>query len=82
MPLKLPRVVAILVAVFKDRADLVAENIAPRHQLSCLRHQKSRPKLRTLDRVFWVLLSRFWSRWMELLAMEEFEAWSWRTTNP
>jgi transposase InsO family protein len=62
-------VVAIIVAVFKDRADLVAENIALRHQLSCLTHQKSRPKLRTIDRVFWVLLSRFWSRWMELLAM-------------
>ncbi len=69
MPLKLPLIVAIIVAVFKDRADLVAENIALRHQLSCLRHQKSRPKLRTIDRVFWVLLSRFWSRWMELLAM-------------
>jgi transposase InsO family protein len=69
MPLKLPLVLSIVVAVFKDRADLVAENTALRHQLSCLRHRRSRPKLRTVDRVFWVLLCRFWSRWMETLGM-------------
>lgn len=69
MPLKLPLVLSILVAVFEDRADLVAENIALRHQVSCLVHRGPRPKLRPIDRVFWVLLSRFWGRWMEPLAM-------------
>jgi hypothetical protein len=46
-------IVAIILAVFKDRADLVAENIALRRQLSCPRHRKSRPEQRTIDRVFW-----------------------------
>jgi putative transposase len=69
MPLKFPLVLSILVAVFEDRADLVAENIALRHRVSCLVHRGPRPKLRPIDRVFWVLLFRFWGRWMEPLAM-------------
>ncbi len=31
MPFKLPLILSIVAAVFKDRADLVAENIALRH---------------------------------------------------
>jgi hypothetical protein len=55
MPFKLPLILSIVSAVFKDRADLVAENIALRHQLSC---RGPRPTLCTFDRVFWVLLFR------------------------
>ena len=69
MPLQLPLTVAFVVAIFRDRADLVAENLALRHQLSCLRHRRKRPRLRPLDRAFWALLSRFWGRWRELLVM-------------
>ncbi len=69
MPFKLSAVLSIAAAVFKDRADLVAENVALRHQLSCLMHRGHRPRLRPVDRFFWVLLSRFWSRWRESLAV-------------
>ena len=69
MPFKLALFLAIAAAVFKDRADLVAENVALRHQLSCLVHRGPRPKLRPVDRVFWVLLSRYWSGWKESLAV-------------
>ena len=69
MPLQLPLVAAVFVAALKDRADLVAENVALRHQLSCLKHRKKRPKLRPLDRALWVVLARSWSRWKELLVM-------------
>ncbi len=69
MPLTLPLVLSIVVAVFKNRADLVAENIALRHQLSCLIHRRPRPKLRPVDRVVWVLLSRFWNCWTKTLVM-------------
>jgi putative transposase len=69
MPLKLALFLSIAAAIFKDRADLVAENVALRHQLSCLVHRGPRPKLRPVDRVFWVLLSRFWNGWRESLAM-------------
>jgi hypothetical protein len=59
MPFKLSAVLSIAVAVLKDLADLVAENVALRHQLSCLMHRGPRPRVRPVDRVFWVLLSRF-----------------------
>ncbi len=76
MPFKLPLILSIVVAVFKDRADLVAENIALRHQLSCFIHRGRRPKLRPVDRVFWVLLSRFWDGWRKRLVMVK-PATSW-----
>ncbi len=69
MPLQVPLLVAVIIAVFKDRADLIAENVALRHQLSCLKHRRKRPRLRPLDRALWAILSRFWGRWRELLVM-------------
>ena len=69
MPLQLPLIVAIVIAVFKDRADLIAENVALRHQLSCLKHQRKRPRIRPLDRALWAVLSRFWRRWRAALVM-------------
>ncbi len=65
----MPLILAAIVAFVKDRADLAAENLALRHQLSCLRHPKTRPKLQPLDRFFWALLNRFWPRWRELLVI-------------
>ena len=69
MPFKLRLILSIVAAVFKDRADLAAENIALRHQLSCFIHRGPRPRLRPVGLVFWVLLSRFWDGWRESLAV-------------
>ena len=69
MPLGLPMALAIVVAVFKDRADLVAENVALRQQLSCFVRGSHWPRLRPSDRVFWALLSRLWRDWRGSLAM-------------
>jgi putative transposase len=69
MPFKLALFISITAAAFKDRADLVAENVALLHQLSCLIRRGPRPKLRPVDRVFWVLLSRFWHGWRKSLVM-------------
>ncbi len=69
MPFKLPLILSIVAAVFKDRADLVAENIALRHPLSCFIHRGPRARLRPVDRVLWAQLSRFWDGWTESLAM-------------
>ncbi len=44
-------------------ANLTAENIALRHQLSVLRRGQKRPTLKKRDRLFWVLLSYIWSGW-------------------
>ncbi len=54
---KLPLVLSIVAAVFKDCADLVAENVALHHQLACFIHRGPRPRLRSVDRVFWVLIN-------------------------
>ena len=56
-------------SAFKPRASLVAENLALRQQLATLRREVPRPHLRLVDRAFWVLLSRIWSRWTEVLAI-------------
>jgi len=69
MPLHLPLAIAAIVALFKDRADLVAENLALRQQLSSLAHLGMRPKLRPLDRLFCAMLCRYWPRRRQLLVI-------------
>jgi transposase InsO family protein len=56
---------------FRRRCDLEAELIALRHQLLVLNRQRGhrRVKLRPADRLFWVVLSRFWSRWRNALVV-------------
>lgn len=55
-------------SAFRSRASLVAENVALRQQLAVLRVGR-RPRLRRMDRAFWVVLSRVWSRWVDVLAI-------------
>jgi hypothetical protein len=59
MPFKLAPILSTAAALFKERADLVAENIALRHQLSCLIHRGSRPKLRPIEACPFGLPGRF-----------------------
>jgi hypothetical protein len=42
----------------RTQRSLVFENLALRHQLAVLQRTAARPRLRTSDRLFWVLLSR------------------------
>jgi putative transposase len=48
---------------------LVFENLALRHQLAVLQRTAPRPRLRTSDRLLWVLLSRLWSGWTDALSV-------------
>jgi transposase InsO family protein len=64
----LEAVLGALVSAFRSRASLVAENLALRQQLAVLRIGR-RPRLRPVDRAFWVVASRVWSRWGEVLAI-------------
>jgi putative transposase len=62
---------AILGAVrsaLRSRSSLVAENLALRQQLAVLSASR-RPRLRPVDRTFWVVLSRVWSRWADVLTI-------------
>jgi putative transposase len=64
----LEAVVGALGSAFRSRASLVAENLALRQQLAVLKVGR-RPRLRPIDRAFWVVLSRMWSRWIDVLAI-------------
>src|SRR3989441_11162944 len=53
----------------RNQRFLVFENLALRHQLAVLQRTASRPRLRTSDRLFWVLLSRLWSGWADAVSV-------------
>src|ERR1019366_9083079 len=62
-------IVGALLAARRPRASLVAENLVLRQQLAILRRANPRPRLRPIDRAFWVVVSRVWSRWADSLAI-------------
>ncbi len=53
----------------RTQRSLVFENLALRHQLAVLQRTARRPRLRTADRLLWVLLSRMWSGWMDAISV-------------
>jgi hypothetical protein len=59
-------ILSILLGSKKDY-DLALENFALRQQLATMRRSAKRPQLRNRDRLFWILLSRFWNNWREAL---------------
>src|SRR5512132_3116601 len=58
-----------LLRVLRTRRAPVLENLALRHQLAVLQRTAPRPRLRTADRLFWVLLSRLWSGWTDAISV-------------
>jgi len=57
----------LVASMFKSRRSLRIENFALRQQLTILQRSTKRPNLRFADRVFWVILSKIWQRWKEVL---------------
>jgi hypothetical protein len=53
----------------RTQRSLALENLALRHQLAVLQHTAPRPRLRTSDRLFWVLLSQLWSGWADAVSI-------------
>ena len=54
-------------SAFRTRAELALENLAPRQQLANLRRTSGRPRVCMADRAFWLVFSRLWSRWEDVL---------------
>lgn len=53
--------------VCAPKAVLMAENVALRQQLAVYERSRPRLRLKLRDRLFWVVLSRFWSGWRSAL---------------
>ena len=56
-------------ALLVSRHKLALEAVALRQQLAVFKRKQSRPKLRRLDRLFWIALRRIWPGWTELLIL-------------
>jgi putative transposase len=52
-----------------SRGELLLEILALRQQLTVLQVRHPRPRLTNPDRVFWVMLLRFWSGWKRTLVI-------------
>jgi hypothetical protein len=65
----LKAVMVFLRAMLVPKVHLAVENLALRQQLAVCRQSIKRPKLRPLDRVFWVWLARLWPNWRSALAI-------------
>src|SRR5215471_10459958 len=61
--------VGILVRLFRSRRSLLIENLALRQQLAVFKRQNSRPGLTVVDKLFWLLLRRFWGSWKKTLIL-------------
>src|ERR1700674_2366131 len=52
----------------RTRTTLLLEAIALRHQIAVLERSRTRrPYFGRIDRLFWILLSRWWPQWRESL---------------
>ena len=68
MPPVLRALLAFVIALFRSRHAMQLEILALRHQVAVYKQSVHRPRLRPTDRLFWVWLSRLWSRWQDALA--------------
>jgi len=57
----------ILFLLYKVNYRLTIENLALRQQLAIMKESIHRPKIRKRDRLFWVILSRLWRDWKNVL---------------
>jgi hypothetical protein len=48
---------------------LALENLAMRQQLAIYKRTAPRPRLHTMDRLFWVGLARAWTGWRQALVI-------------
>jgi putative transposase len=56
-----------IILIYKLNFRLTIENLALRQQLAVMKQSVRRPKIRKRDRLFWVILSRLWNGWENVL---------------
>ena len=65
-------ILSFLIAIrvfFRSRSDTALEILALRQQVAVLKRKRPRPKLNSMDRLFWTALRQCWSRWTEVLVL-------------
>lgn len=60
-------IAAFVHSLFKSRRQLTLENVALRQQLAMIKPSVKRPRVSTLDRLFWILFSRYVDGWRAML---------------
>jgi transposase InsO family protein len=58
-----------ILAFFRTRKKQAIVELALRQQLATYARARTRPRLTSLDRAFWVALHRLWPRWKEVLVI-------------
>jgi putative transposase len=60
---------AVIRIFFRGRTDTALEILALRQQVVVLKRKHPRPTLNFLDRLFWMTLRSFWTRWSDVLVI-------------
>ena len=55
------------ILILTGHQQVVLENAALRQQLAILKRDSRRPRLRRGERLFWILLMKFWKNWKSAL---------------
>jgi putative transposase len=71
MPCSLRLLAVLLLRFIHSRRDLLLENLALRQQLAVLTRRHPQPRLTAPDRLFWLVLHKFWSGWNQSLLIVE-----------
>src|SRR5271167_4854265 len=58
-----------VISVFRSRGELLLENLALRQQLLALHAKRPRPRLSSVDKLFWVVLRKVWFGWKRSLIL-------------
>ncbi len=69
MSVRLRHLLGWVISVFRSREVLLLENLALRQQLLALHAKRPRPRLSSVDRLFWVVLRKVWSGWKRSLIL-------------
>jgi putative transposase len=62
-------VLGSILRLLQSRRDLLLENLVLRQQLAALRRHSRKPRIRTADKLFWILIRRLWNGWQKSLAI-------------
>jgi hypothetical protein len=59
--------VVVVIRTFHSRRNLLLENLALRQQLGVFKQKYPQPRFAATDKLFWVMLKRFWAGWRRAL---------------